>query len=628
MINLLRSAFSTDQVGGSIVELAGALALLLVGLPVFLLHWWLIQRQLPGNPEERAAGIRAFFLYATLLALLIPIAQNVLALVARLFVAWFSLAPREVIVGFGQTGLDNLIAIVMNGLLAAYFFNVLRTDWRLGAEQAPDDNADVLPLSSLKRTRRIYLYVWVLYGLGLLVGGVAQILAYLIRQLSAESVFSSADLANGLALALLGAPLWAWAWTRVRQLLASPEEQAAIFHFVVQYILVFIGVGGVLIPAGNILQDILVWALGETTTFSRFMAGIAEPLSIGIPLGVIWLYYGGVLQANLVAVPSTPRRDGLRRLYGYLLALIGWATLLVGLIGLFAFLVDALVGDVDFDLFYERLQLANALTALIIAFPLWLRFWLQMNRQASREDAEGDHARRSVIRKSYLYFILFIVVVGLMVTTGTLLFQLLLLVLGDPEEDILRLSLQMLSMIIIFAVMLAYHWQSLRSDTRMAEKSLSEQHSLFPVLILEHGSGAFSTAVSAALRREMAELPVAVHYLSSGAPNGDLNKAGAVVLASSTAANPPEAMRVWLREFQGVRVVVPAQASGWIWVDTTPRPVEQLARQVAAVVQKLAEGDEAQGEGRISIWVILAAVVGGIILLNLMLSLLSEVMNF
>ena len=57
LINLLRASLDAGRVGGSASQLAGALALILVGLPVFLLHWWLIQRRIGSQPEERGAGL-------------------------------------------------------------------------------------------------------------------------------------------------------------------------------------------------------------------------------------------------------------------------------------------------------------------------------------------------------------------------------------------------------------------------------------------------------------------------------------------------------------------------------------------------------------------------------------------
>ncbi|NCP16648.1 hypothetical protein GW866_06355, partial [bacterium] len=91
LIGLARSAFSTHIVGGGAARLAQALALILVGVPVFGLHWWVAQRGARADMDEHASGVRAFFLYAVLLATLIPIAQNCLPLLDRLLLQAFRL---------------------------------------------------------------------------------------------------------------------------------------------------------------------------------------------------------------------------------------------------------------------------------------------------------------------------------------------------------------------------------------------------------------------------------------------------------------------------------------------------------------------------------------------------------
>src|SRR5512140_1238504 len=79
LINLVRSIVD-ETVGGQAEALARALALVLVGMPIFLFHWLWAQRLAGRDPDERSAGLRAVFLYGILIATLIPVIQNVLAL--------------------------------------------------------------------------------------------------------------------------------------------------------------------------------------------------------------------------------------------------------------------------------------------------------------------------------------------------------------------------------------------------------------------------------------------------------------------------------------------------------------------------------------------------------------------
>src|SRR5512143_3071101 len=157
LINLLRSILD-ETVGGQADALAQALALILVGVPIFLFHWLWAQR----------ASRRAIFFYAVLLSTLIPLAQNVLGLIDRLFLDAGQLDVSRAILGHAQPWQDSLIGILMNGLVAAYFWSVLRLEW----PRLPD-------VSSFADVRRLYRYIWLLYSLLMTIFGAQQVIRFL-----------------------------------------------------------------------------------------------------------------------------------------------------------------------------------------------------------------------------------------------------------------------------------------------------------------------------------------------------------------------------------------------------------------------------------------------------------------
>ncbi|MCX5859767.1 MAG: DUF5671 domain-containing protein, partial [Proteobacteria bacterium] len=111
--------------------LARGQALVVVGVPVFGFHWLMAQRFARLDMDERASGIRAVFLYGVLLFTLIPVVQNLLALVNRPVLSGFQMQSARAFVGGNQAWSDNTIAILMNLLVAAYFFYILRGDWKV-----------------------------------------------------------------------------------------------------------------------------------------------------------------------------------------------------------------------------------------------------------------------------------------------------------------------------------------------------------------------------------------------------------------------------------------------------------------------------------------------------------------
>src|SRR3990170_2490226 len=135
LISLLRSIFNPKIVTDSAQALAQAMALILVGVPIFLVHWLWAQRASARDDEEKTSSLRAIYLYAALIATLVPVIQNLLALIDRLLLGASRLSMERALLGGGQTLSDNLIAISMNLLIAAYFWSVLRTDWLSLPEQ-------------------------------------------------------------------------------------------------------------------------------------------------------------------------------------------------------------------------------------------------------------------------------------------------------------------------------------------------------------------------------------------------------------------------------------------------------------------------------------------------------------
>ncbi|MCB0119775.1 MAG: hypothetical protein KDD72_12150, partial [Anaerolineales bacterium] len=59
IIGLIRSIFNTQDISNNASNLAQALALIFVGVPIFLIHWFWTQRASAADAEEHSASIRA-----------------------------------------------------------------------------------------------------------------------------------------------------------------------------------------------------------------------------------------------------------------------------------------------------------------------------------------------------------------------------------------------------------------------------------------------------------------------------------------------------------------------------------------------------------------------------------------
>jgi len=579
LINLLRTALAGDIVPG-VETLAQALALILVGVPIFFLHWTWIQRAAQRDEEEHTATLRAVFLYGTLFVLLVPAVQNALALIDRLLLESSGINAYYAIFGGTQSWKDNLIAIGFNLIAAAYFYYVLQKDWKSIHDK--ENFADV---------RRLYRYLWLIYSLTMVVFGAQQALRFdfyipsaMLGELGRETFV------NGLALLVVGTPIWVFTWNMCQDALSDPREQGSLIRLGVLYLLALVSVISVMVSAAVVLNNILLWVLGKPMTGLEFTRQVGGPISILIPLSVVWAYYGHWLNVDIQAVPDTQRRSGLRRFYFYILSLIGLAAAFAGVALLLSVVIDqvggwALWGDALRD------RTAGAIATLAAGLPLWLMTWRPMQAEALAEGADGDHARRSLVRKTYLYLVIFAAVIGIMSSAIALVYQLLTIVLGRSGTYYLSNILNALQLLLLFAGLLLYHMSALRRDNARSADSLTARHADFRVVIFDPGDPAFVEAVTAAIKKQAAGMPVAVQPIDQTVP-AEARRMQAMVLPAALAFDPPEAMRLTLENFDGAKVVVAADVPGWVWSGQPRRGLNASAQQAAVALRQLAEGQE------------------------------------
>ncbi|MGE5462043.1 MAG: DUF5671 domain-containing protein [Syntrophothermus sp.] len=599
LVGLLRSMVD-NVLSGSEDALAQALALILVGVPFFLIHWLWAQRAAARDDEEQNASIRAVFLYAILLATLIPVAQNILSLIDRSLVELAGLGVGRAFSSFSrQTLADNLIAIAMNGIVAFYFWNVLRRDWTKLTDR--ENYSDV---------RRLYRYIWMLYGLLLTVFGTQQILRFLFYVPGGLLGHLGREVAiNGLALLMVGTPIWVYSWRIIQNSLADPAEMGSTLRLGILYLLSLGGVITVITTSWIVINTVLNVLLGQHLSASEFVQKIGGPVSVGVPLAMVWAYFGYWLNRHIEASGDRVRQASLKRLYNYILALIGLVVAFVGVATLLSFLIDMLTGYGIVFSDAMRNSLAASISSLIVGLPLWLLMWRPMQAEAMSQGEQGDHARRSLIRKAYLYLVLFASVIGCMSTAVALVYNLIrALLTGFGGTDFVNNILNLVQLLFLFGVVLVYHLNVLRADGTSTADSLAERQKDYPVLIVDSGNG-FVEPVKAALLKYAPNTPVTVTDPSTQ-PEGNFN---ALVLSGGLFAGDAPA---WIRSFNGKRIVIRDGTQSLAWADDTV--------QAAQWIQNLAEGQEIQRKkSSRSPWIVIVYVFAALFGFGLLMMLLS-----
>ncbi|RLD10240.1 MAG: hypothetical protein DRI56_02990 [Chloroflexota bacterium] len=615
MIRLART-FTNPQIEGNAGQLAGALALILVGLPIFLLHWWMAQRQAAAEEEERFCIIRAIFFYGAFLGALIPIIQNTLALVNRFLINIFQQPSYMSIFGGRQIWSDNLIAIFMNALLGGYVFYSLQKDWDA---TPPNDN--------LSNIRRLARYILLIYGLGMLVGGVHEVIRYLFSFARTIGATPQNWLANGLALLIVGIPLWIVVWRIIQRSLQHFSERTALLRQIILFLISLFSAVGILVPLGIIIKILVEVIFGGHQAFGVVLMEIGEPLALALPLGGVWAYYSRALYQTFNAEPFLKRGDLFRKLYYYILSALGLIATLIGLQMLFAFIIDLSLRSTALWGGLLRERLAAALASLVVGLPIWLSAWKLMLADVAEKGEAGERARRSLVRKTYLYIALFVGVIGAMISSGYASFILFKALLGQVEPDLLAEVLTSLSQLLIFGGLLAYHLSLLRSDKKMAQRFLSDLHAQFPVLILTTQNGAFASQAVTTFQREMPSLPLAVHAIENGVPDETMSQARAVIIPGDIVAEPNDAIRVWLKNFSGQRLAIPTSAKNWHWLFGSGRGHLAMIKRTVKIVREMAEGDEISSSRDRSSWQNILYFFGVLFSIELLFSLVSFLMS-
>jgi hypothetical protein len=402
--------------------------------------------------------------------------------------------------------------------------------------------------------------------------------------------------------------VWVYSWRVIQESLADPAEMGSSLRLGILYILALGGVITVISTAWSIVNTIILLMLGQDINFRDFMQKIGGPVSIGIPLGAVWAYYGYWLNRHIQAVGDVVSRAGMKRLYNYILAFIGLVVSFIGVTTLFTFIIDMVTGSGIVLSDSLRSNLAASISSLIVGLPLWLMMWRPVQAEAFADGEVGEHARRSVIRKFYLYLVLFAAVIGGMATAVGLVYQLIRVVLnGDTGAGFANDLLNLVQLLFLFGVVVVYHLNVLRADGASTADSLAEKQNEYSVLIVDSGDG-FVESVKAALLKLGSNVQVLVTP-STERPQGNFN---AIVLNGSVATDAPD----WIRSFSGNRIIVQNEAKNIVWADG--------AAQAAQSVQQLAEGQEIRIEKPTrSAWMYVVYIFAALFALELLFFLLA-----
>ncbi len=592
-------------------------AIILVGLPVYLVHWLWAQRLARRELQERGSAVRRLYLYATQAGFLGPFAANTLGLAAALLaVPLQAQAGQFRLLGElpAEAVPNALSALVVLGLLRAYHWRVVSED----AQVAPE-------VGTSATVRRLYLLGFSAAGLIMTSVGVSYLLRWAYYQIADRGSLElgGAGLATETARALVGAAVWMFFWSGAQRLFhggRAEERESALRKFYL-YAAVFVSALAVAASAAVVMVG----------AFRRMLqleprGGPEGPAATILVMLVVWAYHALVLRGDEADESLRPRQSTVRRVYLYLVAAVGLTAMLVGLGGDLRLLIRLGAEGVFGDALREQTAVFTA--ALVAGLPVWELPWRRVQQAAEAVPPAGAEERRSVVRKIYLYFFLFAATMTALSSLVYLVTQLISLALGARLSVGLLTDLgQAIAFSLIAAGVWVFHGTALRGDSRRGRHDRPRRIEDGQVAIVDEARGRFGRAVAVALQREMPDLspdliePVVTGELVETEGLKQRLSRAALIVGPWTMTAVGGGTRGLAEAVAGSsahKLLIPLRSDGWDWAGVERWSEEALAQRAAEAVKQWAAGEEVRPTHPLGAGGIIALVILGLLIVALL----------
>lgn len=474
-------------------------AVALVGLPLWALHWRWAQR-LSDDLEERTSTLRRLYLYLVLAGATLVAAGTLQTWASVVMMALLG-APG----GLANMGIPSVPTFVIAAIVWAYHWRVAAEDRAVGGEERGSATL-----------RRWYVYGAAFVGFILVLQGMQQVLQSVWFQVASLPGAQGLSISvPGVADALVGLALWGWHWGWLsKRVGARAQEQDA--RSTLRSVYLFLGLAavvvGTLAGVSEALYYVLARALGVAEpggVAGSLLQAAAGPVSVVVVYGIGWVYQRAAIGRQIQLVAEAPRQVEVRRLYRYLTSLVAVAILATGAGGLLWVVADVATHAAETVLVVTWWQDRASLFATMTAVGLlaWLLHW----RPRAPEDAG------SLARRVYLYVVLIGGVLGLLGGGAFTVYGLLSMALGSTADGASLTQLgHAMAVALVAAVVVWYHARSVRADTRLAaprpaEVQPAEARPAEIVVELEAPTPALLEAALSSLR----SLGVTVHRMNA-----------------------------------------------------------------------------------------------------------------
>lgn len=437
-----------------------AIALVLVGLPVWLLHWGVAERGVrragDRGDDDRRSALRAGYL-------LVAEAVALAALVAGGLGVLSQIAGAVLGVAGERWPVDATAAFAVATPIWLYHAFVVETDARRMA-----------PMGAAARLPRLYRYGAAFAVLLLGLGGIRDAIGTTLQAAIATPVLDGEDwwriaLGSALASGIVGLGAWwaHWAWCARYVAPADPDlEDDRTSHLRAAYFgavtLATIAMVAVAVVAS--LSSLGQWLAGiGSTEMTAFLESVVGPPIAVVPFVVAgWLHV--LARRNEAADLGPAARAASDRLTRHLVALEGLALVGIGAAQLVSLAIDVAFGGPAVGGETQVItDLSWALAILGVGLVVWLPAWLAVLRHRR---AEPDAERGATIERAYLYLAVGSALVAGVPTAAYVLYRVIDAALGASTPVLIHDVAMPLAVVIVAAGVAAYHGWLLARDLR------------------------------------------------------------------------------------------------------------------------------------------------------------------
>ena len=593
--------------GSMMTEKALNIAILIISVPVYAGHWFWQQRLAQRDIEERNATGRRIYLYVVMAAMVITMT-----------VQGYDLASRLLRIHAAHSTLYYLIPIAIASIVFALHARLLRAESR---EEPDTGNAAT--------ARRLYIYGFSAAGLTMIALAVVELVRWLLSQLGIW-LFDATPLhvviRPELARLIIGLPLWWIYWRWARQLFDTDiEERESVLRKFYLYAGIFIGTVGTVSTTALLLAEVFRQMLGL-----RPEGELRDALAMIIGYAAIWLYHSLILREDLRTGEDTEQQAEMRRLYLYLLAAVGLIALIAGLISDISLLITV-VNSAMTNIYRE--QLAYSTAAIVAGLPVWFLAWRQAQQEAGRPDRTGSEARRSGMRKGYIYFFQFVAIVVLL---GSAIYVVSALVnwllLTGRAIDLMDLAWPIAISVVHLLVWL-YHWTTLRADRILAASDEVRNLEDMRLVMLQRADDQAIAAVNDRLQKIVPEMQLEPVHTDRDPAGQDaqwlpniLNRLAAaqtIVVPWTMVVPHAEDGEMAQQVAQAIiasparKVVLPSVAPDWVWIGAEMLTTDKLSENAVETLRQIASGERIRGSRKLGCGAIALIVIGVLVLLGI-----------